>query len=70
MLADRCKGTPVRQEADVLDRAEVRPLWLRELAVHHVSLLVRELVGALVAEDVASDHIRGVDVLVLMVDRV
>ncbi|KAF3572206.1 hypothetical protein F2Q69_00058876 [Brassica cretica] len=57
----------VRQEAAVLDRAEVRGLWLRELAVQHGSLLVRELVGVLVAEDVASDQIRDVDVLDLMV---
>ena len=45
-------------------------MWLRELAVQHVSVTVRELVGGLVAKDVASDQIRGVDVLDLMVDRV
>ncbi|KAF2574026.1 hypothetical protein F2Q70_00003253 [Brassica cretica] len=60
----------VWQEADVLDRVEVREVRLQEFAVQHVPVLVCELVSALVAKDVASNQIRGVDIFNLMVDRI
>ena len=45
-------------------------MWLGELAVQHNSFLLCELVRGLVAKNMASDQIRGVDILDLMVDRI